>query len=93
MREKLRSFISYDDGEKVRAELHRIARAEYKPKHPDKYMEFMNGNACSFDVNHPQSINFPYYFTMFSCKSQHVRGDCVEECLDIAIDLDNKELN
>lgn len=28
---------------------------------------------------------------MFSESSQHVMGDCVEECLDVAIDIFKKE--
>lgn len=86
IRVKLREFIDYDEGEIIRNSLHEKAKSEYNPKYPDKYISFMNENACSFDVNHPQCVNSPYYFTMFSVVSQHVMGDCVEECLDKAIE-------
>lgn len=87
MREKLtESIIPYDEGQIIRKELHRIAKIEYKPQNTAKeYFEFMNDNACSFEIIHPQSANHPWYFGMFSEKSQHVYGDCVEECLDKAI--------
>jgi len=86
MRDKLEDFIEYEEGEKIREHLHEKAKAEYVPKYADKYISFMNENTCSFNVNHPQSKNHPYYFRMFCIKSQHVLGDCVEECLDKAIE-------
>ena len=86
-REKLRDFVSYEEGKAIRNELHTIAMREYKPKHPDvDYLEFMNNNECTFTVIHPQSTNHPWYFGLFTIVSQHVYGDCVEECLDRAID-------
>ena len=55
----------------------------YVPKHaPSVYFGYMNRHACSFGRNHPQSQNHPYVWTMFSVPSQHVMGDCIEECLD-----------
>ena len=86
MREKLKSFVVYEEGEKIRKALHEKAKAEYKPKYPSEYLEFMNANSCTFNVNHAQSENHPYYFTLFTVKSQRVMGDCVEECLDKAIE-------
>ncbi len=78
MREQLKEFIGYDKGEKVRKELHGVAKEKYVPKHtPDEYFKFMNGNECSFIVNHPQAHNHPWYFCLFTVVSQHVHGDCV----------------
>ena len=85
MREQLREFMPYEEGEKIRQQLKEMAEANYVPQHPRRYLEFMNKHACSFTVNHPQSQNHPFYWCMFSVKSQHVHGDCVEECLDKAI--------
>ena len=87
LREKLKTFIGYEEGEAIRTQLHERARKNYQPRHADKYLSFMNENECTFDVNHAQSSNQPYYFTLFTVKSQHVMGDCVEECLDKAIEV------
>ena len=86
IREKLTNFIEYSEGEKIRKTLHEDAKRNYKPKYQERYIEFMNDNVCSFSVNHAQSANFPYYFTLFTIKSQHVMGDSVEECLDKAME-------
>jgi len=86
MRELLEEHVDFSKGEEIRMQLHENAKANYVPKYPEQYLQFMNDNDCSFKVNHPQSKNHPYYFTLFCCKSQHVMGDCVEECLDKAID-------
>tara|TARA_R110002020_G_scaffold475890_1_gene713744 strand:- start:18054 stop:18344 length:291 start_codon:yes stop_codon:yes gene_type:complete len=86
-RKKLTEFIGYDEGGRIRSSLNRYARANYKPRHKDKYLEFMNDNDCSFNENHNQCMNSPYFLTLFTCVSQHVMGDCVEECLDKAIDI------
>jgi hypothetical protein len=85
LRDKLVGFLPYDECKEIRAKIHAYAKANYNPTHQDKYLAFMNDNECSFDVNHPQCENRPYYFTLFTVKSQHVMGDCVEECLDKAI--------
>ena len=85
LRAKLMDFLPYDKGEEIRAKIHGYSKANYKPIHKSKYLEFMNDNECTFDINHPQCENHPYYFTLFTVKSQHVMGDCVEECLDKAI--------
>ena len=91
MREKLKSFISYDAGKKIRKELHEIAKRDYVPQNkPEEYLKFMNDNECTFRINHPQSKNDPWYFCLFTVKSQHVLGDCVEECLDRAMSVKKK---
>lgn len=85
LRVKLVDSIEYDKGEAIRNKIHAFAKKNYTPINSSKYLEFMNENACRFRVNHAQSINSRYYFTLFTEKSQHVMGDCIEECLDKAI--------
>ncbi len=86
MRDKLTKFIPYDEGVAIRKVLHEYAKKNYMPKHSyAEYFIFMNNHECSFDVCHAQSSNHPWYFGLFTVKSQHVYGDCVEECLDNAI--------
>jgi len=88
MRDKLREFVLYEEGERIRKLLHEKAKREYKSKHTlEEYFKFMNENACSFNVNHPQSQNHPWFFCLFTVKSQHVYGDCVEECLNRAMKI------
>jgi ferredoxin len=86
-RERLREFVPYEEGKFIREKLHREALKNYKPKYPELYLQYMNANECSFDVNGAQCQNHPYYLTLFSVASQHVMGDCVEECLDKAIEV------
>lgn len=87
IRNKLRNFIEYEEGRKLRLELHKFAVKYYKPNHtPSEYFKFMNENECSFKINGAQQTNFPYYFSLFTTKSQHVYGDCIEECLDKAME-------
>ena len=86
IRERLREFIEYDEGKRIRECLHAEAINNYIPRNAGMYLEFVNKNMCSFTINHAQSTNHPYYLTMFCEKSQHVMGDCVEECLDKAIE-------
>lgn len=91
MRENLKAFISYEEGKQIRKQLHEIAKKEYEPKHLlDKYLLFMNNNECTFTIQYPQSQNCPWYFGLFTIVSQHVYGDCIEECLDKAITSKNK---
>ncbi len=89
-RDILRDFVEYERGCKLRKALLTFAKKHYVPKHADKYLSFMNDHPCDFSKNHPQSVNHPYYFTLFTEVSQHVMGDCVEECLDKAIDASLK---
>lgn len=85
MRDKLKKFIDYDEAKEIRKNLHEKSKKEYIPKYQEQYLTFMNDNECTFTINHPQELNFSSYFTLFTIKSQHVMGDCVEECLDKAI--------
>ena len=87
IRNRLREFVSFEEGEKARKALKEYAEAHYSPQHtPSEYLAFMNEHECSFKVIHPQSENFPYYWGLFTVKSQHVHGDCIEECLDKAME-------
>lgn len=85
-RKLLKEFIDYNAGKIIREDLHQEAKINYVPRHSDRYLEFMNVHECSFKKNHPQEVNSPYFFTLFTVVSQHVRGDTIEECLDKAID-------
>lgn len=86
IREKLSSFIEYEEGQDLRNRLKIMAVVTYIPKFDlEAYLHYMNSFPCSFDELHPQDTNHPYYWSMFSVPSQHVYGDCVEECLDKAI--------
>jgi len=90
LRARLTVFIVWDEGKAIREELNRRARESYQRQNElEDYMKFMNDHECSFDVNGWQCQNSPYYYTMFSVVSQHVRGDCVEECLDKAMEIAN----
>lgn len=81
-------FVTAEEGEALRAQRLKSALANYKPKHtPQEYLEFMNARSCAdFKKNHSQDMNWPQVFTLFTIPSQHVRGDCIEECLDIAME-------
>lgn len=86
IRKELKEFVSATHGKKLRKQLKLIAKIEYQPLHTNKeYMTFLNSNECAFKVNGYQSTNHPYYWQMFSVKSQHVLGDSVEQCLDKAM--------
>jgi len=92
IREKLRTFVPFEAGKELRENLRHLA-IRYEPKNDYiDYLRFMNQHPCNFDVNHPQSMNHPYYWTMFSVVSQHVMGDCVEECLDKAIEISEQKV-
>ena len=91
LRDKLKDSVEYKEGKRIRAELNKYALENYAPKHlASEYLKFLNNNECSFKINHPQASNLPYYWTMFSIISQDVRGDCIEECLDNALELERK---
>jgi len=87
IRASLSMFASYDESKVMRERLHQSALLDYQPKYTHyDYLDFMNRNAVSIDKISPQDTNHRYYFCLFSIPSQHVYGDCVEECLDNAID-------
>jgi hypothetical protein len=89
IRESLKSFVVYEQAEPMRESLHNWAKLHYKPKNtPDEYMRFINRWIPDFQKVHAQCTNFPYYLSMFTTVSQRVYGDCVEECLDKAIEYE-----
>lgn len=89
IRTTLKSFVPADEAVLLKNMLHEYAKVNYKPKNtPDEYLRFINRWCPSFEKVNPQSTNFPYYLKMFTTVSQHVYGDCAEECLDIAIEYE-----
>lgn len=86
IRNELKEFVSYSHGKKLRKRLKLIASLEYESLHTNKeYMTFLNENPCTFTMNGYQNTSHPYYWKMFCVESQHVMGDCIEECLDKAM--------
>jgi hypothetical protein len=64
-----------------------VEKEKYTPKHkPQEYIDFMNKNICSFKACNNSAYKEPKRLKMFSIVSQHVRGNCVEECLDGAME-------
>jgi len=91
LRTRLGVFVLFDEGKAIRLELNRRAMESYERQNDlETYFEFMNRHTVQFEINGFQCQNFPYYYTMFSVISQHVRGDCTEECLDIAIEWEKQ---
>lgn len=79
-------FIDPDRGETLRKELNRLALRHYIPQHtPQQYLSFLNRHMCDFEELSNQSQT-PYYMSVFCVASQRVPGDCVEECLDRAME-------
>ena len=86
MRRKLQEFTSYQEACEIREELHKLALKYYVPDNEAiVHLKSLNDNACTFEIAGPQDRNNPYYFRMFCTATQHIYGDCVEECLDNAI--------
>ena len=86
IRQKLSEFVTFSEGIELREVLKVKAAKNYQPQHQAaEYLAFMNANACRFRKNGPQSKNHPWVWCLFTCKSQHVYGDCIEECLDRAM--------
>lgn len=79
---------TFEQGVKRQAE--RLADAHtYRPRYPVRtYLEFMRREIGCFSItaNHPQDVNRPEAYTLFTVASQHVAGDSLEELLDKAID-------
>ena len=86
VREKLSSFVSYEEGRLLREALKDYGSSYIQLHTPEEYLSFMNEHECTFNVHHNQSINFPYYWGLFTVLSQRVSGDSIEECLDIAME-------
>lgn len=90
LRERLRSFVSYKEGEKIRGMLAKHAEYYYIPLHnPRAYIEFLKGRYVSITEVGAQSTNHPHVWGLFTDASQHVYGDCLEECLDRAMEIAN----
>lgn len=86
----LKSYVQYDIAASIKEALHEYAKMFYVRKNSaSTYLDFMSRNVCTFDKVHPQSTNYQDYFSMFSVVSQRIYGDCIEECLDKAIDYEN----
>ena len=89
IRDQLTRHVTYTVGVILRNILHDHAKEHYNKKNtPERYCKFMNDHTTSFEISHPQGTNYPHYYTMFSVISQHVKGDCIEECLDQAIEFE-----
>ena len=52
-------------------------------------MNFIKRNRVSTRVIGWQSSNYPYYYEMFSGKTQHIYADTMEELFDKSIDKEN----
>ena len=86
MRHKLTDFQTYQEACEIRQELHKHALKYYVPDNDAlTHLKFLNDNQCTFEIVGPQDQNHPFYLRMFCTATQHVYGDCVEECLDNAI--------
>ncbi len=79
------THVGFEESTALRVELHELAKKHYKPAFPEEYLQFMNENQCSFDILSATDSN-PCYFSLFTDSIPPVHGDCVEECLDRAID-------
>lgn len=87
IRSELRQFVLDDRGKLLRSELHQLALKHYVPKHSnDEYMAWICKHMPSFRECGAQWQHSPWVFQMFTVVSQHVYGDCVQECLDKAMD-------
>lgn len=85
----LKSFLPFEEAKVFKDMIHEWALTTYVPKNePSEYLRFMNRWECKIERVHPQSTNFPYYLQLFTTVSQHVYGDCIEECLDKAIEYE-----
>jgi hypothetical protein len=85
IKQELSKCVTYERGDVLRNELKLIAKTYKKLNTDSDYLSFMNEHECTFSEVGKQSENSPYYWCLFTVKSQHVYGDCIEECLDKAI--------
>jgi hypothetical protein len=86
IRTRLKSFHSFELGSAFRKRLHAYAIVDYQPLHSDQeYLAWIAENLPSFRKCGDQDCNHPYYLEMFSVASQHVHGDTVQQCLDVAM--------
>jgi hypothetical protein len=80
-------MLGYKEDEAIKAELKERGKS-YKPKHSAQhYIDFIKSRKeFIFSIDEaPGGPNHPYVYEAFTCSSQHVLGDSVEECLDKAI--------
>ena len=90
LRKKLESFQEYSVGLAIRAYIHEYQMENYKPKYStDERINFLNRHKITLEENHPQSMNHPYFYTMFTEITQHIMGDTMCELLDKAIDIEH----
>jgi hypothetical protein len=83
------TFVTSEAGSRLRKQLAMMAEENYVAQHaPQEYLAFLGRHEGKFKRVGPQETNFPYVWQFFSCVSQHVYGDCIEECLDKAMELE-----
>ena len=93
IRKQLREFVPYEKGKQLRKQLNEYAVNNYEQKYSDSdQIDFQERHETTFRINHAQSQNHPYYYTMFSVVTQHIMADCVRELLDKAIDIEKRAL-
>jgi len=83
--ERRKTYIPYDEAEKLQKQLMRIYKKEYKPKHNAKsYLKLiLDEGVDEIKEQHPQDNNCnDTVFKCFSVVSQHVHGYTKEHCLD-----------
>ena len=65
-------------------------QSDYSPRlSPEEYLRWMNTHLPTFIDNTRNSPNNGFRLGMFTIVSQHVYGNSVEECIDIAIAATN----
>jgi hypothetical protein len=87
LRKLIINDLPWQEEEKIKLELKARGKS-YKPKHSAQhYIDFIKSRkSFIFEIDETRSgPNFPYVYEAFTCSSQHVLGDSVEECLDKAI--------
>ena len=89
--EEVRAHLQYGihvelkEGERLRRGMAELAKKKYRPKHKNMYLQFMNNYELNFQRLHGQSST-PYVWEMCILETGDTYpGDCVEECLDVAI--------
>lgn len=96
MRKPLTKFMDSESAEKIRVQLREHAGLFYKKEHTAaEYIQFMKSNDCDSEQLYGQDTNHPWGWQLFTIVSQHVYGDCIEECFDkaIAISEGRRELH
>lgn len=79
-------FLSDEAGTELRNQLEKAAQRTYvRQNSAQAYVNFLSRHPCDLKRVHGQSTNFPFVWGLFTVVSQHVYGDCVEECMDKAI--------